>query len=261
MVARFACKKPIYDNCAVLNMKGELISYATRKKAEWYLEKGLARVVKDQPFTIGLTFEPVKQVPIDGVECRRNACVVCGHDEHYSRFHLVPTCYSKHFPAMQKAFRSHDIVVVCLPCHRVINARYSNVHKELQREFGNPTRKQASVGSVRKAARILLNDEVMMKVPETRKDELLRRVADFFGKTTEELEEDDLETAAMLDDAANDHIVSFGKHVTEELLTRESPTEEIEKFILFWRERFVTLMEPQYLPTDWQLYYELRVEQ
>lgn len=37
---------------------GQLLSYLDHKKATWYVERGLATIVQDDPITIKLTFEP-----------------------------------------------------------------------------------------------------------------------------------------------------------------------------------------------------------
>jgi hypothetical protein len=51
-----------------------------------------------------------------------NECVVCGERGHYLRYRIVPSCYRRFFPTHLKSHRSHDIVLVCLPCHEVCRA-------------------------------------------------------------------------------------------------------------------------------------------
>jgi len=58
MKERYTCKAPVYENCRMVAPDGELLSNCDTKKAQWYLERGLAEQIKDSPLTIRLTFEP-----------------------------------------------------------------------------------------------------------------------------------------------------------------------------------------------------------
>lgn len=61
------------------------------------------------------------QMGLDGFysTSRANRCVVCGCEEHYLRYRVVPACYRRCFPTHLKSHRSHDIVLLCLDCHQV----------------------------------------------------------------------------------------------------------------------------------------------
>ena len=108
---------------------GFCLSNCDRKKAQWYVDRGLADVLnEDDPFTIMLKFEPsnMQRSRISGEEDRddefyvadrRNQCVICGKDEDYARFFIIPTLYRTHLPDELKSHRSHDIVLMCFNCH------------------------------------------------------------------------------------------------------------------------------------------------
>lgn len=107
---------------------GELLSNCDFKKANWYVERGLAEKILDEPYTIRLLFEPNGRsgVAKPHVELyddnfytvdRENKCVCCGKEKDYSRFHVIPTLYRQHFPDELKSHRSHDIVLLCFTCH------------------------------------------------------------------------------------------------------------------------------------------------
>jgi hypothetical protein len=107
---------------------GEHLSNCDYKKANWYVERGLAEKICDTPYTIRLLFEPNgrKGTPKPHIELyddhfytveRENICVSCGKDKDYSRFHVIPTLYRQHFPDELKSHRSHDIVILCFTCH------------------------------------------------------------------------------------------------------------------------------------------------
>jgi len=48
----------VYENCKMLAPDGTCLSNCDRKKAQWYVDKDLATVVVEEPFTVRLKFEP-----------------------------------------------------------------------------------------------------------------------------------------------------------------------------------------------------------
>ncbi|KAJ2879463.1 hypothetical protein FB639_003082, partial [Coemansia asiatica] len=83
--------KTIYENCSVLDVSGNLLFRAGRKKLDWYLSRDLAREIDET--TIQLTF----QNKGDGrskepfyLQEMRNACVVCNSIDSLTMHHVVP---------------------------------------------------------------------------------------------------------------------------------------------------------------------------
>jgi len=58
VMEKFSLKKPIYENCQILAPDGEILCKCDRKKVEWYLDRDLADLVKEDPLTARLKFEP-----------------------------------------------------------------------------------------------------------------------------------------------------------------------------------------------------------
>lgn len=119
---KYTCNKPVYENAKMLDPEGNLLCNTEFKKARWYVQKGLARVTHEAEgeLTIQLTFEPNKKHTEEDDEfytnSNRNACVRCGKDSEYSRFHIVPSIYRTHLPETLKSHRSHDVVLLCFEC-------------------------------------------------------------------------------------------------------------------------------------------------
>lgn len=69
-----------------------------------------------------LTFEPsgraVGETGQYYIEPKENQCVVCGSKEGCSRKFVIPKEYRKFFPECMKSHSSHDILLLCLDCHR-----------------------------------------------------------------------------------------------------------------------------------------------
>jgi hypothetical protein len=58
MISNFSCKKQVYENCKMVAPDGEILSNCDFKKANWYVERELAEVISNDPYTIKLRFEP-----------------------------------------------------------------------------------------------------------------------------------------------------------------------------------------------------------
>lgn len=73
----------------------ELLNF---RKAEWYLEKGLAERMPGEPYSIKLLFEPSGRAGEKNegryyTQLKQNCCVVCGIDNSYLRHKVVPREY------------------------------------------------------------------------------------------------------------------------------------------------------------------------
>lgn len=54
----YSCKKNPYENGRLLAPDGSLLSYTDVKKGQWYVGKGLATLITEEPYTVKLNFEP-----------------------------------------------------------------------------------------------------------------------------------------------------------------------------------------------------------
>ena len=66
----------------------------------------------------------------------------CEHNDSAStarsRCRIVPDCYRKHFPTSMKSHRSHDIVLLCVPCHMAALAAAERTKQALATEQDVP---------------------------------------------------------------------------------------------------------------------------
>lgn len=110
----------------------------------WYIEKGLADLVSSEPFTVKLNFQPngliekgQEEFEIDNeyyATDRKNCCVMCGNQEQFSRFHVVPTLYRTNFPDAMKSHRSHDVLLLCFECHCKAQRSQNKIKSDLARK-------------------------------------------------------------------------------------------------------------------------------
>lgn len=141
---KYTCKKAVYENAKMLDPEGGLLCHTEYKKARWYVQKGLAHILKEgeDELVIQLNFEPNKKAAAEDDEfycnSNRNACVCCGKDSEYSRFHIVPSIYRTHLPESMKSHRSHDVVLLCFDCLNEGLRQQHRVKKRLADEYDAP---------------------------------------------------------------------------------------------------------------------------
>ncbi|MCO5599117.1 hypothetical protein L7F22_053217 [Adiantum nelumboides] len=221
-VQKFSCKGPVYQNCRIYAGDGGLLCFCDRKKLDWYVQRGLAEFMDEDPPAIRLLFEP-KRRPEDEnndfyLQSKTNRCVGCGEMSHYLRYRVIPSCYRQYFPQHLKSHRSHDIVLLCVDCHEVAHCAAERHKRKVALKFGVPlfakrvvdagtlgeNRSEAqvvdaSMGGVsprplRTAAVALLRYGSVM--PKERREELEAVVQAFYGGRT--VSQEDITAAALV---------------------------------------------------------------
>lgn len=251
-------KSPLYDNCFLHAPDGQPLCTCDRKKAQWYLDKGIGDLVSSDPFVVRLRFEPSGR-PESNVDyyltVKENLCVVCGKRESYIRKNIVPHEYRRHFPIQMKDHNSHDVLLLCTSCHAVSNYYDNNLKQQLAEEFCAPIGCEEGVRmledvtrrQVRSAARALLNAS---RLPEHRKEELLAEIKIFY--CVEEVTEETLKEAANLETRIfNETYTPHGLKVVQCFATGGLKSlMELEKR---WRQHFLDNMQPKFLPQQWSV--------
>lgn len=108
--------KPLYHNCYLQAPDGEILCTCDRKKAEWYITKGLGMLVETEPYTVKLSFEPsgraLGEVGKYYTQIKVNQCVVCGCNEKFIRKNVVPREYRKYFPCKSNFFYLYNSMFI-----------------------------------------------------------------------------------------------------------------------------------------------------
>ncbi|KFP31064.1 Exonuclease 3'-5' domain-containing protein 2 [Colius striatus] len=251
-----ARKSPLYDNCFLHAPDGQPLCTCDRKKAQWYLDKGIGELVSTDPFVVKLRFEPSGR-PDSQVDyylmVKENLCVVCGKRESYIRKNIVPHEYRKHFPIQMKDHNSHDVLLLCTSCHAVSNHYDNHLKQQLAEEFGAPIGSEEGVRlledplrrQVRSGARALLNAD---SLPELRRAELLQSIKDFFN--TEAITPEMLQEAAGLETRIyNESYTPHGLKVVQ--CFAKGGLRSLMQLERRWRQHFLDSMQPKHLPEQW----------
>ncbi|XP_030904981.1 exonuclease 3'-5' domain-containing protein 2 isoform X2 [Melopsittacus undulatus] len=159
-----ARKSPLYDNCFLHAPDGQPLCTCDRKKAQWYLNKGIGELVSTDPFIVKLRFEPSGR-PESQVDyyltVKENLCVVCGKRESYIRKNIVPHEYRRHFPIQMKDHNSHDVLLLCTSCHAISNYYDNHLKQQLAEEFGAPIGSEEGVRLMEDPLRRICNESYM----------------------------------------------------------------------------------------------------
>lgn len=257
-----ARKSPLYDNCFLHAPDGQPLCTCDKKKAKWYLDKGIGVLQSEDPFVVRLLFEPSGRPDSQQdyyLTAKENLCVVCGKADSYIRKNIVPHEYRRHFPSEMKDHNSHDILLLCTSCHAASNVHDSFLKQQLAEEFVAPQGCEDGVRlledsdrrRVRSAARALLT--AGEGLPEQRREELQALIKSFLNMNEEqELTDEALQQAAGLETRIfNEAYVPHGLKVVR--AHAEQGLQGLMDLERRWRQHFLTTMQPSHLPPLWSV--------
>lgn len=250
---------PLYDNCQLQAPDGDLLCTCDRQKAEWYITKGLGvEIPNESAYTVRLNFEPAGRAVGEVGEyyrtAKENRCVVCGNTEELIRKNVVPHEYRKFFPAVMKDKTSHDVVLLCINCHRISNMCDVNVRQMLNQKCDAPLDLKLSpeetivarqLVSNQRTARALLTQK---KIPEKRREELKEVLKQSYPDR--EITEDFLENLLTIDVPRPDNTASSHGEL---VVKRYRETVGLVKLETLWREHFLNIMQPKFMPLLWDV--------
>ncbi|XP_042889306.1 exonuclease 3'-5' domain-containing protein 2-like [Penaeus japonicus] len=260
---------PLYHNCQLRAPDDQPLCTIDPKKARWYVAKGLGVLVSEEPLVVRLKFEPAGRPQAelqDGqfyLQERHNLCVVCGKDQSYIRKNVVPHEYRKYFPAILKHHQNHDVVLLCLECHRTSNIRDNILRSQLAEEcdapIGTDKDVKATVDKAKKAVRYAAGALLRSpsSIPEKRIAELQGVVRKYYG--VEELTRELLEEAANMEVKIYNEEYQAHGHKVFEVYSKVGIVELEQR----WRQHFLSSMKPKHLPECWSVthnVYKLRLK-
>ena len=239
--------RKIYGNYKVFSPDGVLMFRCDLKKINWYLSRNLAVRINDND--IKLTFTP-NGLGSGGVgygsEALENKCVICGSTESLTKHHVVPRCYRIHFPEEIKSHSHHDVLSVCVECHFSYETEALKYKKELSNKYEAPMILPTDLKKMKisrlKGLFSCLNQE---KIPESRKKQIKKEIRSELGikKITNK----------MISDWINNEkkIQSRNQRTHGEIVV--SQLDDINEFIINWRNHFVQNTNPKHLPKKWSI--------
>jgi hypothetical protein len=148
-------------------------------------------------------------------------------------------------PAEVKDHSHHDVLLLCLTCHEKYESEANLLKAELGGKFGVPLhglrgeRDHERNQAVKFAIALRRHAG---QIPEVRRAEMLRFLGDWMGKWPPD--DADIEQIARL--TSDEARVEHGRHVIAQIT-------DMEAFIRSWREHFLDVMQPRFLPEHWRV--------
>jgi exonuclease 3'-5' domain-containing protein 2 len=243
-----AARVPIYSNCTMLSPEGLPMSKCSEKKARWYLKRGFADLISDNPIVFKLRFKP-NGPGWYGDEFylgdKENRCVVCGNYNDLTKHHTVPNCFRKHFPMHIKQHSSHDILPLCLECHITYESHALRLKNQILSEHNVRVEKpNESLLYMQKIASALKKHREI--IPTFRVNHLENLLIEYY-KTEESID--------ILVDKTLKECPDAGQ--SERWRDLVNTIDDLYGFCQLWRQHFVETMNPQYLPNGWRVDREL----
>ena len=220
-------------------------------------------VVNSEPFTVQLNFDPAGRPFVDRdyyTTVKENRCVVCGKDDNYVKKMIVPRDYRRHFPSYLKDHLSHDVLLLCVTCHRVSELHDMRLKKQLAMEYSVPvgiskSKEDPKLKRVRSAAKALMY--AAEKIPEPRKCSLRQVLTEFLKKDNV----DDAEIRELSEIGTSKENEFYEGAHGERVVTKLIENGELKKFVVMWREHFLQAMKPKYLPEFWSIDHNISMSE
>ncbi|CAL7938298.1 unnamed protein product [Xylocopa violacea] len=258
--------KPLYHNCYLQAPDGETLCTCDRKKAEWYVSKGLGDVIEEEPFTVRLKFEPsgraLGEVGQYYAQVKVNQCVVCGSSDKFIRKNVVPREYRKYFPLVMKAHQSHDILLLCPSCHEISNCHDLQLRRKLADMCDAPLAgplthiRNKYVNNWRKLHSAVKALRKRTTLPDARRKELEHYILEYTNKQQVtpillDVLNKELKTAMnSMPNCDQSKCQPHGLKVVQHFQKGKGGLVELERM---WREHFLLTMKPKYLPNLWSV--------
>lgn len=218
--------KTHYNSIVMLHPDGDIMCRCSNKKAEWYIQRGLATRIDDSTFK--LNFVPNgygnREQPFY-LEIKDNCCVVCGVKENLTKHHVVPYQFRSLFPTEYKSHDCHDVLLVCRKCHDKYEREADIFKSKILKDIGYSDRE---VNRVRKLNSLILSARTLLEqhalTPSIPESELPR-----------------------LQDYAAMGFEQEPKNWKELFVEKYNSSESIHYFCVIWRAHFVEIMAPKYI--------------
>ncbi len=231
--------KKMYESFEMLHPEGYFMSFVNEKRANWYINRGLANWVGDKKFQ--LKFSPngsgKGHIPFY-TQKLENRCVVCGVEHNLNKHHVVPYVFRSKMPVKYKEKSNHDVLAICIDCHEHYETIAMDFKNKLLKDAGinisnrltEEEKWNKDILSSRKMLERINNKEID---PSIIPNERLQKFKMFANLDLKEVPPKTFQWDLLME-----------KIVGEE---------KIFDFVKMWRKHFVENMNPQFLPKYWDV--------
>jgi len=269
------------ENWEVYHPNGTHMFTCGEKKANWYLDRELAKRTADGK--IMLTFEPkgngFETNEVFGKSVREAICVVTGVDDGLQRHHIVPYCYRTYFPEQYKSKNHHDVVLINHERHSEYEQEATKYKDVIAEMFDVKTITESNMEYTFKLREIGRDNAILLNT--------IHSIFKTYGKISHALKLEKLNTISVATGIPYETICSYnyiqlykmylllrdehlkeqsdfksanrikydhGYHVVQKLDTEE----KIMSFVKLWRNHFIETTNPQFMPTGWSVDFRIK---
>ena len=240
----------------MLSPEGVMMCRCDDAKMRWYLSRGLAKLIREDPPIFQLTFNPKGNGHSDNdihenlsayfLTEKYNRCCVCGGTDLLTRHHCVPYLYRRYLPYEMKSHNSHDVMMLCPRCHSKYEREADKLKMKIAVETGVPRNgasrmnpEELRIHKMGGLANTLIKHSE--KIPPAQLVVLKEKLNDMAGRPVGPEEYGAL--VYRRHKKKRDESLSHGKRVMELV--------DPEEFVRRWRQHFIDVMEPKFLPAHW----------
>lgn len=238
-------KNQIYESISMLHPNGDFMCHVSRKRANWYVNKKLAIWLNSHEFK--LNFEPNgygnKHIPYYNQRLE-NRCVVCGadSDDSLNKHHVVPYVFRSRFPLNFKESNHHDVLIVCVECHKAYETKANILKDEMVKNAGLEVNYKLT-DEEKYNNLILANKDLLNKINNgIIKNVPLERIEQIRTIANREFKETGIEDRPHWADFIVKSVINENR---------------LEEFIKFWRKHFLDTMQPKFLPKHWSVEHQI----
>lgn len=246
---QYSLKSVLYGNYHMQSPEGEEMFHTNADRVLWYLSRDLVDIVGTDPPTLRFKYEPNGPGHIDDpyyLTEKINQCVVCGCDNHLTRHHVIPKTFRVLFPNNVKDHSYHDILLLCMSCHRKYEEQASYLKLKLMEEMGYESKAIffAEVECMIKLSKTLLRYQ--QDIPEPKRTEMFDKVRKYLNK--EDIGIDDLQGLST----KTAWLIPEDYQTPSEFIVAN--IKDLQEFSERWRQHFLNTMKPRFLPKNWDLH-------
>lgn len=210
----------------VHSQDGRFLSHTSKKRANWYLKRGLAEVLPDGN-NIRLSFIEKEFTPDynNFKESYQDYCVCCGIKDDLTKHHVVPQQYFPYLPIEFKEFNHHDLLCMCRTCHNEYETKAIELRDKIYSDF------------VPMYYRRLVRDIHLIKNLRYKRDYKKNDPVKIKNKIDKILEKYD----GLIDE---NYDFDINRYLIDTL--------SVKTFVLIWRYHFYESMDLKHLPEIWK---------
>jgi ribonuclease D len=234
------------NGCKIISYMNDISWNTRRATGLWYLEKNLATLVQEDPFTIKLLFQTKVEkhnIFIEPIN-NHNICVSCGGSNKLSNYHIIP----KAIKFIDKTnITTHCLVLLCKICynkvryaHDIIINKFMHMYK-LDKKYDD----NLNIYKLEHSCIMMANAIINNGIPGNKKNEYINKLEEIYQ--TKELDilqiSNKLISKPQYIDLINEYI-----HANPQC---------IYKHCHILMQHFIDTLKPKHIPNGWHNMFDI----